>query len=303
MTDVTTEVDGRTLKLTNLDKVLYPSGFTKGEVIDYYRAIAPVLLPHLDGRPVTRVRFPNGTSEKGFFEKNAPAGAPDWLRILHTTGADGDLNYPIVDSLPALIYMANLAALELHAHQWKVGARTRNVTVDQHLPVDQLVIDLDPGDGVTMPLIATAALLIAGELGAAGLTSVAKTSGGKGIQVYAPLMRTPAGRVLAWARALGERLTTEHPALFVTVIAKQARAGKVLIDVNQNLPGRTTVAPYSLRARDEPTASTPVTWEEIEAAADGAALRFTGADVLARVDAHGDLFSPLLGRRRGTLPD
>lgn len=301
MTDVTTTVDGRTLKLTNLDKVLYPSGFTKGEVIDYYRAIAPVLLPHLDGRPVTRVRFPNGTSEKGFFEKNAPAGAPGWLRILHTTGADGDLSYPIVDGLPALVYMANLAALELHAHQWKVGARARNVTVDHDLPVDQLVIDLDPGEGVTMPLIATAALLIAGELGAAGLTSVAKTSGGKGIQVYAPLTRTPAGRVLDCARALGERLVAEHPALFVTVIAKEARAGKILIDVNQNLPGRTTVAPYSLRARDEPTASTPVSWEEVEAATEGAPLRFTGADVLARVDAHGDLFSSLLGRRRGTL--
>ncbi|MBK8463055.1 MAG: non-homologous end-joining DNA ligase [Nigerium sp.] len=301
MADLTTTVDGRTLKLTNLGKVLYPSGFTKGEVIDYYRAIAPVLLPHLDGRPVTRVRFPNGTSEKGFFEKNAPAGAPDWLRVLHTTGADGELDYPLIDGLPALIYMANLAALELHAHQWKVGARTRNVTVDQNLPVDQLVIDLDPGEGVTMPLIATAALLIAGELGAAGLTSVAKTSGGKGIQVYSPLTRTPAGRVLDWARALGERLVAEHPALFVTVIAKQARAGKILIDVNQNLPGRTTVAPYSLRARDEPTASTPLNWDEVEAAAEGAPLRFTGADALARVDSHGDLFSLMLGRRRGTL--
>ncbi len=302
MTDVIANVDGRTLRLTNLDKVLYPSGFTKGEVIDYYRAIAPVLLPHLDGRPVTRVRFPNGASAKGFFEKNAPAGAPDWLRTLHTRGADGDLNYPIVDGLPALVFMANLAALELHAHQWKVGPRTESVTVNQDLPVDQLVIDLDPGEGVTMPLIATAALLIAGEVGAAGLTCVAKTSGGKGIQVYAPLVRTPAGRVLAWVRALGERLATEHPALFVTGIATRARVGKILIDVNQNLPGRTTVAPYSLRARGEPTASTPVSWDEVEAAAEGAPLRFTGADVLTRVDARGDLFSSMLGRHRGALP-
>ncbi|MFT3877871.1 MAG: non-homologous end-joining DNA ligase [Propioniciclava sp.] len=303
MADVTTTVEGRTLKLTNLDKQLYPSGFTKGEVIEYYRAIAPVLLPHLDGRPVTRIRFPNGTADKGFFEKNAPAGAPEWLRILHTTGADGDLDYPVIDTLPALIYMANLAALELHAHQWKVSARTKNVTVDKNLPVDQLVIDLDPGEGVTMPLIATAALLMAGELGDAGLTSYAKTSGGKGIQVYSPLVRTPAGRVLDWARELGERLAAQHPALFVTAIAKEARVGKILIDVNQNLPGRTTVAPYSLRARDEPTVSTPLRWEEVEAATDGAPLRFTASDVLARVESGGDLFADLLGRRRGTLPD
>ena len=302
MADVMTEVGGRTLKLSNLDKVLYPSGFTKGEVIAYYHAIAPVMLPHLAGRPVTRIRFPNGTDKPSFFEKNIPNGTPEWVRTHHVVGSSEDILFPIVDDLPTLVWLANLAALELHTHQWRVAPGSGQTTIDDGLPVDQLVIDLDPGPGVEMPLIASAALLIAGELGDAGLVAQPKTSGSKGIQVYAPLEPTPVGPVLAWVRALGERLVELHPQLFLTEIAKAARPGKILVDENQNLPGRTTVTPYSLRAKDEPTVSTPLVWEEVEDAVGGAPLRFTSADVLARVEQHGDLFESLLTGRRGRLP-
>lgn len=303
MADVVTEVDGRTLKLSNLDKVLYPSGFTKGEVIEYYHGIAPVMLPHLAGRPVTRIRFPNGTKAPSFFEKNVPAGAPPWL-VRHTVdGSEGPVLYPIVDGVPALVYLANLAALELHTPQWHTDDPATPTRLSPDLPVDQLVIDLDPGAGVTMPLIATAALLIAGELGDAGLVAHVKTSGSKGLQLFAPLVPTPAGRVLGWVHQLADALVARHPDLFVTAIAKEARAGRILIDVNQNLPGRTTVTAYSLRARDEPTVATPVTWDEVEAAAEGAPLSFTAPQVLARVAEVGDLFAPLLDGRRGTLPD
>lgn len=302
MADVMAEVEGRTLKLSNLDKVLYPNGFTKGEVIAYYHAIAPVMLPHLAGRPVTRIRFPNGTDKPSFFEKNVPAGTPEWVRSHHVVGSSEDIVFPIVDDTPTLIWLANLAALELHTHQWRVAPDSDETTIDDALPVDQLVIDLDPGPGVEMPLIATAGLLIAGELGDAGLVAHAKTSGSKGLQLYVPLEPTPVRPVLEWVRGLGERLVQLHPALFVTEIAKVARAGKILIDVNQNLPGRTTVTPYSLRAKGEPTASTPLRWQEVEEATAGAPLRFTSADVLARVTEHGDLFEPLLAGRRGVLP-
>lgn len=301
--DVLTEIDGRPLKLSNLDKVLFPSGFTKGEVIDYYVQIAPVLLPHLARRPVTRIRFPNGTDGTSFFEKNPPAGAPDWLPTHPVIGSEGTIDFPVVADLSTLVYLANLASLELHTPQWRHGARARSTTVSDGLPVDQLVIDLDPGEGVTMPLIATAALMVGAALADDDLVGHAKTSGSKGVQIYVPLRATPAGEVLAYVRALGERLVTAHPQMFVTQIAKDARAGRILVDVNQNLPGRTTVAPYSLRARDEPTVSTPVHWDEVEAATQGQPLRFTASQVLARVEEHGDLFAPLLERsHRGRLP-
>ncbi len=302
MADVVTEVEGRSLKLSNLDKVLYPSGFTKGEVIEYYHSIAPVMLPHLAGRTVTRIRFPNGTQASSFFEKNVPAGAPPWLVRHVVEGSDGPVTYPIVDGLPALIYLANLAALELHTPQWRTDDPQVATRLSPELAVDQLVIDLDPGAGVTMPLIATAALLIAGELGDAGLPTFVKTSGSKGLQVYSPLAPTPVGRVMEYVHTLADGLVARHPDLFVTAIAKDARTGKILIDVNQNQPGRTTVTAYSLRAKDTPTVATPVTWDEVEAATDGAPLTFTAPEVLRRVAEHGDLFAPLLEGRRGMLP-
>lgn len=303
MADVVTEVAGRTLKLSNLDKVLYPSGFTKGEVIDYYVRVAPVMLPHLARRPVTRVRFPNGTAAAFFFEKNAPAGAPDWLARHAVVGSEGTIDFLVVDDVPALVYLANLAALELHTPQWRHRPDAASTTVDEHLAVDQLVIDLDPGGGVGMDAIATAALVIGAALGDDDIVGHAKTSGGKGIQVYAALEPTPAGVVGDYVRALGATLVDAYPQLFVTQIAKDARAGRILIDIGQNLPSRTTVSVYSLRGRDAPTASTPVTWEEVEAAAHGAPLAFTAPEAVARIEAHGDLFAPLLEpTHRGTIP-
>ncbi|WP_300083394.1 non-homologous end-joining DNA ligase [Propioniciclava sp.] len=303
MTDVTTEVDGRTLKLTNLGKVLYPSGFTKGEVIDYYRRIAPVMLPHLAGRPVTRIRFPNGTQAPSFFEKNVPAGTPEWVTVHHVAGSREDIDYPLVDSLATLVWLANLAALELHTHQWRAAPGASATELTEELLVDQLVLDLDPGPGVAMPLIASAALLVAGALADDRLLCHVKTSGSKGLQLYAALEPTPAGRVITYARALGARLAAAHPELFLTEIAKAARPGKILVDVNQNLAGRNTVCAYSLRAKDAPTVSTPLAWDEVEdAAAGGSPLRFEAADVLDRVEAHGDLFAPLLTGARGVLP-
>lgn len=303
MADVVTEVSGRTLALSNLDKPLYPTGFTKGEVIDYYVRIAPVLLPHLARRPVTRVRFPHGTTHPSFFEKNVPNGAPDWLEHHLVTGSEGTVDFPVVSELPALVYLANLAALELHTPQWRHGPGTGETQVSDALAVDQLVVDLDPGPGIDLPTLATAALVVGAALAEHDLPGHAKTSGRKGLQVYVPLVPTPAGEALAYARALGARLTAAHPELFVTQIAKDARPGRILVDVNQNLPGRTTVAPYSLRGTDAPTVSAPVDWDEVEAATAGAPLRFDAHGVLARVAERGDLFADLLAPdHRATLP-
>ena len=302
MADVTADVAGRTLRLTNLDKVLYPCGFTKGEVIEYYRAIASVMLPHLSGRPVTRVRFPHGTTGPSFFEKNVPAAAPAWLQRQVVDGTDGAVIYPLINDVPALVYMANLAALELHTPQWRTPDEGAPVRLSPQVLIDQVVMDLDPGADVTMPLIALAALLVAGEFAEAGLRAYPKTSGRKGIQVYAPVAPTPAGSALTYITSVAGTLMTRHPELFVTTVSKEARAGKILLDINQNLPGRTTVSVYSLRAGATPTVSTPLTWDEVEAASEGAPLTFTAPDVLERVHRDGDLFAAVLTDQRPSLP-
>ncbi|MFV0451719.1 MAG: non-homologous end-joining DNA ligase [Propioniciclava sp.] len=303
MAEVLTRVDGRTLKLTNLDKPLYRSGFSKGEVIAYYHAIAPVMVPHLTGRAVTRVRFPNGTDAASFFEKNAPAGTPHWVRVVTVTGFHESNTYPVVADTATLIWLANLAAIEVHAHQWRVPAEATAVRLTETTAVDHLVIDLDPGAGVTMPLIASAAILVAGELAADRLTGLPKTSGSKGLQIFVPLRPTPADAVRSYMRTLADRLLAQHPTVFVTGISRQLRDGRILLDINQNLPGRTTICPYSLRGRPEPTVSTPLRWTEVEAAVDGAPLRFDAPNVLARVAEHGDLFAAALAEQRGSLPD
>lgn len=302
MAEVTTQVDGRTLRLSNLDKALYPSGFTKGEVIAYYHAVAPVILPHLAGRPTTRVRFPNGTESPSFFEKNVPAGTPDWVSVVIVTGFHERNVYPLINELATLVWLANLAALELHTHQWRVPAGATEVALSETMAVDRLVIDLDPGPGVTMPLTASAAILVAGALAEDGLSAAPKTSGSKGLQLYVPLSPTPADAILAYARALGARLTAEHPDLFVTRIAKEARKGRILLDLNQNLPGRTTVCPYSLRGRNDPTVSTPVTWDEVGEALDGHPLRYTTRDVIGRIERHGDLFDQVVKGTQHVIP-
>jgi bifunctional non-homologous end joining protein LigD len=284
------DVEGRQLKLTNLDKVLYPQhGFAKGEVIDYYARIADVLLPHLAGRPLTIKRYPNGVEEKFFFEKNAARGTPSWVRTvrLPTPGSTKNrdtIDYIVVQERADLVRLANLAALELHVPQWRVSSR------DKAQPPDLLVFDLDPGAPATIEQCCEVALLLRSAVEEDGLTLFPKTSGSKGMQVYAPITTTSFEAPSKYAHALAQRLEREHPQLIVSKMAKTLRPGKILIDWSQNNPAKTTVAPYSLRARTDPTVSTPLTWDEVSG---GGALKFTTSDVLKRVEKHGDLWAAL----------
>jgi bifunctional non-homologous end joining protein LigD len=274
---VLVEVEGRRLTLSNLDKVLYPDGFTKGRVIDYYSRIAPVMLPHLLDRAATRVRCPDGVEGERFFEKNKPRGTPEWVRTEEVNGVD----YVVVEDLPTLVWTANLAALELHTHQWRVGAEAP----------DQLVVDLDPGLPATVVECCRVALLVREHLTEIGLDPVAKTSGSKGLQVYA---KAPVEDTNAFAKVLAEGLEESHPDLVTSRMTKTLRPGKVFVDWSQNNWAKTTVTSYSLRAREHPTVSTPVTWEEVEACRSPRDLVFTAEDVLERVAEHGDLFARLL---------
>jgi bifunctional non-homologous end joining protein LigD len=292
---VPVEVDGRTLTLSNLDKVLYPEqGFTKGEVLDYYTRIAPVLLPHVASRPLTFKRYPDGVEGKFFFEKNAPSHAPDWVRTVTlpspgSTKNRDTIRYAVMDDLPTLVWAANLAALEFHVPMWRV---TRT---GKPKPPDLLVFDLDPGPPATVVQCCEVARHVRDVLAADGLDAVPKTSGSKGLQLYVPLdPKRPWEDVHGYARALAQRLEQEHPDLVVWNMKKELRTGKVLVDWSQNNAAKTTVAVYSLRARPTPTVSTPVTWDEVEGCTEPTDLRFTSADVLARVDAHGDLFARAL---------
>ena len=282
--EVLVDVEGRTLKLTNLEKVLYPSGFTKGQVVDYYSRIAPVLLPHLEDRALTRKRYPNGTEGQMFFEKNRPQGTPPWVRTVRlpapgSTKNRDEIDYVVCDDLATLVWTANLAALELHAHQWKVGRKTP----------DLLVFDLDPGPPATVVECCRVALLLREEL--SDLELFPKTSGNKGMQLVA---RAPVRDTSAFAKEVAERMERKHPDLVVSSMTKAVRPGKVFIDWSQNNPAKTTVTVYSLRAVGEPRVSTPVTWDEVEACTKASDLVFQSEDVLFRVEELGDLFAPLL---------
>lgn len=290
--NITVEVDGRHLRLSNLAKVLYPSGFTKGEVIDYYSRVAPALLAHLSDRPLTVKRYPDGTRGQFFFEKNAARGTPSWVRTvrLPAPGSTKDretINYVVVGDLPGLVRLANLAALELHVPQWRIPPRSRKPRTDL------LVFDLDPGEPATIEQCCEVALLLRESLAEHGLTLFAKTSGSKGMQVSTPVEVDDPGLTSAFARSVAQQLERRHPQLVVSRMTKSLRPGKVLVDWSQNNPAKTTVAPYSLRARDEPTVSTPLEWAEVE---QGGSLRFTAPQVLDRVHTRGDLFA-------GTLDD
>jgi bifunctional non-homologous end joining protein LigD len=281
------KVEGVTLELSNLDKVLYPSaGFTKGEVIDYYTRIAPVLLPHLVDRPLTRIRYPNGVTGNGFFEKNAPAGVPDWVRV-ETLPAPGStrgratLDYVVADDLPTLVWLANLAALELHVPQWTVGS----------VGPDRLVVDLDPGPPAGLKECAEVALLLRERLAADGLAGYPKTSGKKGMQLLCALAGTQsADEVSAYAKRVAEELEKGHPRLVTARMAKNLRPRKVFIDWSQNNAAKTTVAPYSLRAEPTPTVSTPLTWAEVES---GTPRPYRSEEVLERIARYGDLLAEL----------
>jgi bifunctional non-homologous end joining protein LigD len=295
-TKVVVDVEGRQVALTNLEKVLYPDvGFTKAQVLDYYSRIAPVLLPHLAGRALTRKRYPDGVEGQVFFEKNAPRGTPEWVRTVNLPSPGSSKNretidYAVVEELAALVWTANLAALELHTHMWRVSDD------GVALPPDMVVFDLDPGPPATIVECCAVAQLLRPLLEADGLTPYAKTSGSKGLQLYARAEAFgSAEETSAYAKGLAQRLEKEQPELVVHRMTKTLRDGKVLVDWSQNSAAKTTVSVYSLRARPRPTVSTPVTWDEVEACRQPEDLVFTSDDVLARVEEHGDLFAPLLG--------
>jgi bifunctional non-homologous end joining protein LigD len=299
------EIDGHELTLSNLDKVLYPgSGFTKGDVIDYYVRIAPALLPHLTDRPLTMRRFPDGVDGQSFYAKHLPRGTPSWIRHAAMPRSPGSkdpstVEFVILGDLGSLVWAANLASLEIHVPQWRIGPD------DRPRPPDLMVFDLDPGPPATIVECSRVALILADVLRATrGSSAYPKTSGSKGMQVYLPL--PPEARSETWeagrpreeAKVLAEELAAEHPELIVSNMSKEIRAGRVLIDWSQNHVAKTTIAPYSLRARPDPTVSTPLTWEEVARCAEGGdgaaeALRFLPEAVLGRVEGFGDLFEPL----------
>jgi bifunctional non-homologous end joining protein LigD len=280
---VVAEVGGRQVKLSNLDKVLYPEvGFTKRDVIDYYARVAPVALPHLEGRALTLKRYPNGVDAAFFYEKNAPSHRPEWV----TTVRVGSIDYVVVDSEATLVWLANLADLELH---------TSLALADDPERPTLVAFDLDPGPPATIVECCRVAELLRGMFEGLGLECYAKTSGSKGMQVYLPLnSEATFAQTKAFSKAVAELLAREEPGLVVARQTKSARAGKVLVDWGQNDINKTTVSVYSLRAMARPTVSTPVTWDEVRAAKAPEDLTFEAADVLRRVDEHGDVFAPVL---------
>ncbi|MET4078065.1 non-homologous end-joining DNA ligase [Janibacter sp. UYMM211] len=282
------EVEGRTLRLTSLDKVMYPATeTTKGEVLAYYAQVAPVLLPHLADRPVTRVRWPHGTADASFFEKNVPSGAPSWLPRVQVD----DVTYPLVPDQATLTYLVNLNALELHVPQWTV------VDGEPQHP-NRLVIDLDPGPPAGLHECARAALVVRERLERLGMELYPVTSGSKGMQLYAGLGGDlSSAQVRDLAQQLAQELTGEHPDLLLWRMTKTLRPGKVFLDWSQNVAAKTTISPYSMRGRDDPWVAAPRTWDEVEEGAeDPEALRqLETYEVLERLDRDGDLLEDLLG--------
>jgi bifunctional non-homologous end joining protein LigD len=304
---IAVQVDGRDLTLTNLAKVLYPAdGFTKAEVLDYYQRVSAVLLPHVAGRPMTLKRYPDGVDDQSFFAKHAPAGRPDWVRTEEIVSSSSrsrspgePIEYVVIDDLPALMWAANLAALELHVPMWRFpetasgGGHDAAPAPEHGLEPDLLVFDLDPGAPATIVDCCRVAEALRPVLADADLDALPKTSGGKGLQLYARVSGMTAEQASALAKDFAERMEREFPRLVVSRMTRSLRPGKVLIDWSQNNGSKTTVAPYSLRAREHPTVSTPVTWDEVGACREVADLFFTAPDVLARVEERGDLFAPL----------
>jgi len=288
------DIDGHRLSLSNLDKVLYPDvAFTKGHVIDYYTRVAPALLPHLRGRPLTLKRYPNGVNAGHFYEKQCPSHRPDWVE----TSLLGDINFCMANSLPTLVWLANLADLELH---------TSLALAEDYGTPTVIAFDLDPGPPATIVECAEVALELRVIFDHLGMQAFPKTSGSKGMQVYVPL-NTPTSYDVTrpFARGLAELLERRRPDLVVSEMKKSLRGGKVFVDWSQNTSFKTTVNVYSLRALPQPTVSTPLTWDEVEAATESREpedLVFTAADVLERVAEHGDLFKDVLDLRQ-TLPE
>jgi bifunctional non-homologous end joining protein LigD len=285
------EVQGRKLSLTNLDKVLYPAtGFTKGQVVDYYVRIAPVLVPHLAGRALTMKRYPGGVDQEYFFEKNAPMHRPDWVKTapVWSEGNKRTINFLLANDLPTLVWIANLASIELHP--------SLSLAADIATPT-MIVFDLDPGPPANIVQCAQVGLWVREVFDHFGLQSFPKTSGSKGLQIYVPLnTKTTYEQTKSFAHALARLLEQEHPELVVSDMKKAVRTNKVFVDWSQNDQHKTTISVYSLRAREHPTVSTPVTWDEVEQALkkkDAGRLVFEAKDVLARVEKMVDLFEPV----------
>ena len=312
--DLVTRVGGRTLTLTNLEKVLFPSvGFTKAEVIDYYLRIAPVMLPYIRDRAMTRLRFPDGVGPDRvpFYEKNAPMGTPDWVRRVKVNTSDGIIDYVVADDEAAIVWLANLAALEMHVPQWTVSSATpadEIISLPELEPrrgeplANRIVVDLDPGTGMTIIESARAALIVAAKLADDGMIPIAQTSGSKGIQVYAAIAPTRSKTAWSYVKQLNVSLHKAQPDFFVAAMSVAQRAGKIYVDYNQNLAARNTIAPYSMRGRERPAVATPVTWEELGSVRGPDDLRFTPEDALARVADYGDLAADLLTSDAPQLP-
>jgi bifunctional non-homologous end joining protein LigD len=283
-----TEVEGRRLTLSHLDRVLWPAtGTTKAELLHYYATVAAVLLPHTRGRLASFVRTPDGVDGQRFFQKRPPAGTPDWVRTTARVRSSGELMPQVeVNDLATLVWAGNLSCVEIHTPQWTAAAPER---------ADRLVFDLDPGPGTTAVDCCRVALTLRERLAADGITAWAKTSGSKGLHLLAALRGATPDQARAYSRRIAAELERERPAAVVSRMAKADRAGRVFIDWSQNSASKTTAVPYTVRARPHPTVSAPLTWEEVEAAGDPDDLVLTIEDVPARVERDGDLLAGLLG--------
>jgi len=294
---VLTEIDGRELSLSNLDKVLYPdTGFTKSQVLDYYARIADVMLPHLVHRPTTFRRYPNGVEGMSFYEKHAPEHQPDWIKTIEVPSKRGEhepIVYTAVGDRPTLLWAANLATIEFHVPLWHL-ARGKSIPA----PPDYMVFDLDPGPGTTIVECCRVAKWVGEALDRESL--FAKTSGSKGLQLYTRVQRTTWDQLGERAHDIAKAIERDHRNEVVSMMKKTLRDGKVLIDWSQNNSSKTTVAAYSLRARPEPTVSTPVSWQEVDRCAKNGnpdTLRFEAKDVLKRIEKFGDLMDPLVATK------
>ncbi|WP_328978236.1 non-homologous end-joining DNA ligase [Streptomyces canus] len=284
-----TEVEGRRLALSNLEKVLYPAtGFTKGEVLHYYATTAEVLLPHLRDRPVSFLRYPDGPEGQVFFTKNVPPGTPDWVTTAEVPRSEGPARMVLVQDLASLMWAANLVT-EFHTHQWPIG------TPDE---ADRLVLDLDPGPPATIVECCEVALWLRERLAADGVEAYPKTAGSKGLHLLAAVRGASSDQVSEYAKQLAVEAERAMPRLALHRMTRNLRPGKVFVDWSQNAARKTTATPYTLRARTRPLVSAPVTWTEVEKCGTPARLSFEAPDMGPRLQDYGDLLAPLLDRER-----
>lgn len=281
------EIEGRRLALSNLEKVLYPAtGFTKGEALHYYASVSGAMLPHLHGRPASFLRYPDGVDAPAFFAKHVPPGTPAWVTVRETTRISSTpMNQVLVQDLATLIWAGNLAALEVHTPQWQI---------DREGMADRLVLDLDPGPGAGILECRTVAHWLQKRLSEDGITALPKTSGSKGLHLLAAVERTESSAVSAYAKRIAVEAETALPGLALSRMTRALRAGKVFVDHSQNAAAKTTAAPYTLRAKQSPTVSTPLSWDELDAAAAPDDLVFLASDLPDRLEQEGDLLGPLL---------